>query len=203
MKQKLVIYGAGKTAEKIVFDYNCGGLYTPKSQFDIVGFIDDNKIGSFAGLPILGKKEDLPKLLNEGIDNIVVMLLTDTVKRLSLCKEIEQMGFKFPSFHPVLPSNIGKGVYVHESSTFLGIPRQIKDFSIISAYVTLEGGVSIGEGVFICPYVFLGCESEVGDASILYPRSSLKPGIKVGANCIIGPHLYIHKNLSDNSKKLR
>lgn len=200
MKPKLIIYGAGDNGGRFACEYRDIGKY---SAFDLVGFIDDFKNGSVAGFPILGSKERLPQLKEEGIDNIVVSLVTDPIKRLETCLELEEMGFKFPSFYPYLPKEmvIGKGVFMYDNVTLLGIHQEIGDFSIIGPYVTLEGETKIGKGVILSPYTFIGHGSEIGDATVFYPKSSCLLHIKVGKNCVIFPNKIVHKNLEDNKKK--
>lgn len=202
-KPKLVVYGAGYTADMFISKYEDNGLC---ADFDFKGFIDDVKEGSHLGYPIIGKKEDLPNLLKSGIENIVVFLFSNPRKRLETCLELEQMGFNFPSYHNKRisqESTIGKGVYIHDTATLMGSNQNLGDFSLVNAYATVEGGVNVGKGTILAPYVFIGYNSKIGDATFFAPRATCLPGTNVGNNCVIGPHVIVHKKLEDGKKKLK
>jgi acetyltransferase-like isoleucine patch superfamily enzyme len=195
-KPKLLIYGAGYTGELLATDY----LNGTKNDYEVVGFIDDKKTGSLAGLPILGPKEKLPELKEKGIDNIIVSLFQDAKLRLRICSALEEIGFNFPSLAPKIPGtvNIGKGVYVRENVDFLGFHQDIGDFSVIGSYAVIEGGVKIGKGVLLSPHTFVGRDVAIGDGTVLYPHAGISPMVKIGKHCIVGPNTHLSKDLGDN-----
>lgn len=196
MKPKWVIYGAGDNGGKIAYEHRNLGKY---NHLDLVGFLDDRKKGEFVGLPILGGKKDLKSILNEGIDHVLVTTLEDSKNRLERCLEMEEMGYKFPSFHGYLPpeTKVGKGVFIYDNATLLGFDQEIDDFSIIGPYVTLEGRTKLGKGTVLCPYSFVGHNAEIGDATTMYPRSTCLPYTKIGKECKIGHHSIAHKEIKD------
>jgi len=198
-KGRLVIYGAADNGGRLAYDYLHGRRL---NDFDLIGFIDDHKMGKFAGFPILGNKNDLQDIRERGIDNIVVFLMKDPIKRLELCLELEKMQFNFPNIcgHNSEEGHIGKGVYVHESSVFLGFDQKVEDFTVIGPHTTIEGRTQIGRGSILCPYSFLGYNSRIGEASILYPRASILPGVKIGDKCVVGYHVVQKKDMG-NSKR--
>jgi len=197
---KLVVYGAGDNGREFVYRHRHEGL---NSEFEVVGFVDDFFNEGFLECPVLGKGSDLPRLKEQGVDNIIVFLLEKPQSRLKTCLELEQIGFKFPSSKPPydIGVNIGKGVYIHPAATFLGIGGQdIGDFSIIGPYSTVEGGVKLGKGVILSPYVCVHKNVSIGDGSVLYSRATCFPNIKIGKNCIVAPHGIVKKFLRDNAK---
>lgn len=185
--KKIVIYGAEDNGKKLAYEYR---ERKRLHNFELVGFIDDFKRGYELDFPILGGKEILPKLKAEEVDNIVVFLFKNPRKRLDTCLELESMGFNFPSFigkdFPDV-SSIGKGVYIHDNATFLGVDYKIGDFSVIGPYATIEGRTTIGKGCIICPYVFIGHNSEIGDASVIYPYAYISPKVQLDKRSIISP----------------
>ncbi len=203
MKKKLVFYGAAFSAKNWIFDYNKGKY----PDFDLIGLIDDDdrKKRDLDGVHILGNRTILPELLSQGIDHIIVSLLGDSVKRLETCLELEKLGFKFPSMvPPLIRENLHcSGVYVDESVKFLGLPAKLGDFCVVGPFGCIEGGVSIGKGVILRPYVFVGYSVEIGDGTIVNPGASITPKHKVGRECEIGYHVVVHRDIPDNTKFFR
>jgi len=189
--EKLVIYGAGDNAQKLTYEHKQGKRL---NEFELVGFVDDFKKENILGLPILGDYQVFSELKSKGINNVLVSLLKNPRLRLKRCLELESLGFNFPN---LLNSNIsalakiGKGVYIDDTSVFMGINQNIGNFSVIGPYTTIEGRTNIGNGCIICPYVFLGYNSEIGESSVIYPRSTISPGVKLKENSIIKPHSLI------------
>lgn len=206
MKKKLVIYGAGDNGVQLALDIQKGRKLT---GYEFTGFVDDHKVGSVGGMKILGGKESLKELISRGHNNIVVFLLDNPVKRLEVCSSIEKLGFNFPSIYSKdsLTDNpnlqIGKGVYIHDTSVFLGYDQKVGDFSVIGPHTTLEGRVSIGKGTVICPYGFVGYQVDIGNACLLGVRSSILPKVNLGDRVTIGPHVLQRKNLENDGKNLR
>lgn len=211
MIHKLIVYGAGYNGEIIADEYmrhNRAFL-----DYQLVGFIDDTKNGDCLGFPILGGKETLPDLLDDGIDHIMVTLLSNPVKRLETCLKLEEMGFQFPSYCPNLPKQIlpnlpapvtvGKGVLIDDTAKFLGYNITLGDFCMVSHLATIESGSTLGKGVIIHPYAFVGYDSRIGDSSVLYTRSTCLPQTKIGKNCVIGTHVVAKNTLQDGTKKVR
>lgn len=204
-RPKLVFYGAGANASEVVIKYRKNKVL---QDYNLIGFIDDRKTEEVLGLPILGTRQDLKKLKDEkGIDNIMISLLTDPVRRLQVCLEIEEMGFKFPSCYPSHFDRpyvkIGKGVYIHETSQLIGCNIDIGDFSVFSVYTLIEENAKIGKGVILQPYTFIGIGTEIGDATVFNAKSSCLPiNHKVGKECWIGPHVIVHKDLADRTRLL-
>lgn len=195
-KPKLLIYGAGYTGELLATDY----LRGRKNDYEVVGFIDDKKTGTWANLPILGPKEKLPELREKGIDNIIVSLFQKANLRLRICSELEKIGFNFPSIAPAIPGtvHIGKGVYVRENVDFLGYHQVIGDFSVIGSYAVIEGGVKIGKGVLLSPHTFVGRDVVIGDGTTLFPHAGISPMVNVGKHCIVGSNTHVSKDLGDS-----
>lgn len=202
MKPKLIIYGAGDNGNKFAQDYRSLGR---KNHFNLIGFVDDYREGQFSGFPILGKKKDLPNLRKQGIENIIVTLFGNPVRRLETCLEIERMGYSFPSLHHDIPdkTKIGKGVYIHPTAVLLGFDQELGDFSVVGPYATIEGRIKTGKGVVFCPYTFIGHSSVIGDGTVFYPRSTCLPNTNIGKKCIVGPNALVRGKVDDHRSVLR
>lgn len=197
----LAIYGAGYLGQQYAERFRQGWL--TNSRF--VGFVDDHKEGVVGGIPLLGKRGDLPRLRQSGIDELVITIFGDPRTRLELFLEADKLGFSFPSFWPNQEPGIvvGRGVYIHERAVMLGIGQEFADFSAVSAFTTVEGGVSVGRGAIFTPYVFIGYEARIGEGVLFLPRSSCAPKKRIGKNCVIGPHVFVHRDLPDGTRKMK
>lgn len=205
MKQKLIIYGAGEIGRFLVYNYNKNN-FGKIGLYKIVGFVDDYKTGTIDNLPILGTSKDLPTLINNGINNIIISFIHPIIKRLEICNKIESLGFLFPSFfkeEKIPPGfKIGHGVIIDPNAHFLGYTGEINDFSIIGPFAIIEGGVKINKNVFIGPEVFIGYKTEIGESTAIFPKAYCKPKIKIGKNCEILPGTFQYKSLSDNTRSM-
>jgi acetyltransferase-like isoleucine patch superfamily enzyme len=217
-REPLLLYGAGDITARFIADYKHKGRHA--ERFTIAGIIDDYKTGELLGIPILGKKDILPELLDKGINNIALTILFDPSKRLDACYALEQMGYNFPSIiNADLPQGIkiGKGVYIHEKAELLGYNMEIGDFSVIGAGVqtgvdvefinkhnvivkelTVVERSKIGKGVLISPGVVVGYDSEIGDATVMYPNSMCVPHTKIGKRCTINMGAIAHRIVPDD-----
>ncbi len=206
MGNKLIIYGAGDTGMQLAHEVNAGKKLR---DYQFQGFVDDFKpdsIISFNGFMLWGNSAVLPLLFKKGFNNIVVSLVKNLQDRLEKFSELEKLGFSFPSIVPAgLPKNlrIGKGVYIHDSSEFIGDNQVIEDYAVIGPFALIEGSSYIGKGSILRPYSFLGSHSSLGEASEIGLRSSVLPEVRIGNNCLIGPHVLQHKNLNHGQKNLR
>lgn len=200
MKPKLVVYGAGVMGSAVATGYRDQGTL---SEFDLIGFIDNNKSGSWVGFPILGKEDRLPSLREGGVENIIVAISDHSI-RPELCSKLEKAGYSFPTVSPVLPKEvkIGRGCLVDSSAVFLGINQEVGDFCVIGPQAVIEGESKLSMGVYLCPHTFIGAYSQVGEGTVFYPFSGCKPYVRVGKNCVIGPQVFLRKNLEDGKKKL-
>lgn len=201
-KKEFVIYGARDIGVLIAHEHSLNKILR---DYSFGGFIDDLKQGKVNGYPIIGNRVDLSRLRKEGVDNIIVTMLDNPVKRLELCLELEKMGFDFPSIYNCnIPeeTQIGKGVHMHDSVVLFG-NQKIGDHSTIGPYVLIEGRTNIGKGVFMRPQCFIGYGVQIGDATTINVKASIMPGLRIGKGCVIGPHVLQTKDLEDGQKNLR
>ncbi|MEK6850656.1 MAG: hypothetical protein AABX85_03725 [Nanoarchaeota archaeon] len=204
MKEKLFIYGAGDNGVRLALDMQDGKKL---KNYHFSGFVDDSKSGLVVGFKVLGAWDVCEELLDRGINNAVVSLLGDPVKRLSKCLELEKMGFNFPSVYSYenVPRTVekGNGIFIHETSVFLGYDQKIGDYVVIGPNTTIQGRTSIGRGSIVCPHSFLGYNSLVGEACLLGVRSTVLPNLTLGNRVVVGPHVLQHRNLGDDEKSIR
>jgi len=203
MKKPLIIYGAGDNGVRLALDIFEGRKLT---EYIVCGFVDDGKRGKVLGFDIVGGREHLDELLRKGIGNVVVSLVGNPVARLERCEELKRKGFKFPSVYGTnVPSSarVGEGVFVHETSAFLGYDQDVADYAVIGPNTTIEGRTLIGRGTIVCPHAFVGYSSSTGEACLLGIRSTLMPNLSIGDKSILGHHVLQHKNLASGEKNLR
>lgn len=193
---KFFIYGFGHNAKKFAWNYVHNKFF---NELEFVGFVDDAEKGEYLGFPILGDNKVFNNLKKRGINNVFVTLLKNPRRRLEKCLELENKGFKFPNF---IQNNFSgevnfKGVYIDETSKFLGVDFNLGDFSLIGPYSTIEGKSTLGKGAIVSPYSFVGYNSGIGDGSVLYPYAGIAPNKKIGKFCIIGPKVFQKQHLGD------
>lgn len=186
MVLRTVIFGAGHNGAVVAWNNKCG-MY---KDVQIVGFIDDNKKGVWAGLPIIGESKDIENLRSaHNIDAILVTAIADPKSRLELCDKIRAMGYASPSLVPLLPPwiEIGDGVYVDERAVLHGCNIKLGDYSIVGPGAYIEGDVELGRGTIAMAHSFIAFGSKIGDASCVCQKAIVKPGCLVGRDCYIHP----------------
>ncbi|HTO38180.1 MAG TPA: acetyltransferase [Brumimicrobium sp.] len=195
MKDKAIIVGAG-TYGQVYSEYL-------NIEYDIVGFIDDDKnlIGKEVnGIKVLGNFKHLLEKIDKSI--AVFIPIGNNEVRGRLLNQMELSGFSTPSFihssveiHPTV--YLGKAVYVLPNSS-------IMPFSFIENHVMISMGVNIAHHTHIEEGVFLSQGVNVG-ASILLKKSAfigigatIMTGVKeIGAYSLIGAGSVIIQDVPD------
>lgn len=202
MVQEVIVYGAGLTgigiAEWIRQEHT--------TKYKVVGFIDDYKKEHNYPVPILGNFEELKKIKNDGLDNIILGFVFPVEVRLRKGLELLDLGFKLPSLYPPEVKDkwgvsIGRGVLIYNNAT-VNPNVKLGDLVGINAYSNIESS-EISEGVIITQHVSIGSKSYVGKGTIIYPGARILPNVKIGEFCHIGPNAVVNKDLKDKTKYLR
>ena len=195
MKEKCIIVGAG-TYGQVYAEYL-------KDDYEIIGFIDDDKSifdTKINGLHVLG---DFDFLLNN-IDcstNVFIPIGNNKV-RVALLKKIIEKGFKTPNFihktaqihHSV---QIGKGVYILPGTQIMPL-TQIKDFVLISMGVNIAHHTMIEEGCFFSQGSNIGANISFKKNVFCGISSTVMTGVKeVGRNSLIGAAAVIIRDVPD------
>jgi UDP-N-acetylbacillosamine N-acetyltransferase len=195
-KEKLVIWGASGHAS-VVAD-----IVRLNNQYEIVGFLDDFNTElyntDFCGAPILGGKEKLKTLFEDGVKNIIFGF-GNCGARIKLSKIAEEIGFSLVNaIHPtaVIAGNVrlGEGVVV-AAGAVINPGTKIGDNVIINTSASVDHDCVISDGVHICPGVHLAGLVEIGKGSWIGIGSVVKDKIKIGANSITGAGSVVIKDI--------
>jgi len=165
----LVIWGTGGHA-RVVADIVRSG-----AEYEVVGFLDDlnpeRQGQSFCEAPILGGKEKLNELVDQGVRR-VILALGDNAARGRLAAEIVARGF-------VLARAI------HPRATVASDVR-IGGGTVIAAGAVVNPNVTLGENVIINTCASVDHDSVVGDVAHVSPGARLAGGARVGDEAWIG-----------------
>jgi len=205
MKQ-IIIFGTGGNCIDIldsIFEIN-----KLNKQFEILGFLDDNKEKDkllINGFPVLGNLDKAKEYVNydsiffiNGIgssrtfynrENIIERLNFDNSKYISIIHPksfismFASIGFGVNVFANVtIGSNVVIGNHVNIlPNSIISHDSKIGDFSIITGGVCISGNVNIGKSCYIGT------------------NSSIKEGVSVSDYCLIGMHSLVNKNTEKRS----
>ena len=199
MKNKIVIWGASGHAFVIVDILNL------RDEYEIVGFLDDiNKdlYGSdFCGAKILGGREKLKSLYDDGVRNLI-MGIGNCSARIDLSNIALKKGFSLVNaIHPsaVVAGGVklGKGVAIMAGSV-INSGSKIGNNVIINTCASIDHDCIIGDGVHICPGVHLAGSVEIGKGSWVGIGSIVIDKVKIGERTIIGAGSVVVKDIPSN-----
>lgn len=162
--ENILILGAGGHAKVIVDIVDLQGKY------NLVGIIDQNLAEKkpLLGYPLLGKEEDLPKLIKEHAIKGIIIAIGDNFIRSKAATRIKE---KYPE--------LSFSTAIHPK-TIIARDVEVGEGTVIMAGVSVNPGSTLGIFCILNTNSILDHDSSMGDFS------SLAPGVTVGGDCIIG-----------------
>ncbi|SCX02844.1 sugar O-acyltransferase, sialic acid O-acetyltransferase NeuD family [Lachnospiraceae bacterium YSD2013] len=201
MAEKIVLVGGGGHCKSVLNTIYKLGIYT-----DVV--ITDSALapGSMIlNAKVVGDDSTLPDLLKQGYSNAIITVgsIKSTDVRRKIYKELEQLGFGFPTIIDPSASvseyaEIGEGVFVGSNAS-VNAEAQIGAFAIINTSAIIEHESSIGRfshiavGATVCGNVLVGDDVFVGAGATLIQ------GVTIGDCAIIGAGSLVNKDVYPNS----
>lgn len=186
-RKKIVIWGASGHASVVANIVELNGLY------EIFGFLDDfdprRRDAIFCGAPILGGREVLSKLFDEGVRNII-MGFGDCLARIELSDFAVRRGFSVANaIHPsaviAASATIGDGIVV-VGGAVINPGAKIGNNVIVNTCASVDHDCIIGDGAHICPGARLAGRVEVGKASWIGIGATVVDGVRIGEQSVIG-----------------
>ena len=202
--KKIIIVGAGGFGRELlqwIKDIN-----SRQQRWEILGFIDDNlqALNDIeCDFPIIGSIQNwTPKqdelfacaIANPKIKEKIVNLLSDKgaifqsiIHPSAIIGELNRIGQGFVAYPGAcVTANVCIGDFVTLLNSSIGHDAVIGDFSTISSFCDITGGVKIGKGAFlgshatIIPQKKIGDHAYIGAGSVVI--SNIKENMKVMGN---------------------
>ncbi len=196
--ENILILGAGGHAKVIV------DIVEEAGKYNLVGILDQNfaEKEPLLGYPLLGKEEDLPKLIKEHAIRGIIIAIGDNFIRSEVAKGIKENypELSFPSaIHP--KTIIAKDVKIGEGTVIMaGVSinpgSTIGSFCILNTNAIFDHDSSMGDFSSLAPGVTVGGDCQVGSHSAIGIGSTILHGIKVGEHSVIGAASLVNKRIS-------
>ena len=175
------------------------------NEYDEIGIID-NLYCSCLGIPVIGKDEDIPRLIESGWNNafITVGSVGNTSIRRKLYKVLNDLEIKVPVIvdpTAVIAKGavIGRGTFIGKRAV-INTNSNIGECAIINTGAIIEHDCIIGDfthispGTVICGGVKIGNDSHVGAGAVV------RQFITIGNCSLIGAGSVVVKDIEDNKK---
>lgn len=194
----LIIIGNGGHARA------CMDVIISLENYKIEGLIlsDQDFDKTKSAYPVLGKDQDLKKLLNSSKNVFIgVGQIKNFQPRLRLYKLIKDRGAKLPTIiSPIAfcsqSALIGEGsILMHNA--LVNANTKVGVNCIINTKALLEHDVDIGSHCHISTGAIINGGVKIGEKSFIGSGVVMKEGIEIGKEVIIGAGLTITKNIPD------
>jgi sugar O-acyltransferase (sialic acid O-acetyltransferase NeuD family) len=185
--RKIILWGGGGHALVVADILRCQG------GWEIVGFLDDadadRRGEAFGGATILGGREQLARLREQGVGHAIVAF-GDCAARLELADVVRRHGFELATaVHPrstvARDVSIGAGTVI-AAGAILNPAARLGENVIINTAASVDHECVIEDGAHVSPGAHLGGRVRVGRAAWIGIGASVVPRITIGAGSIIG-----------------
>jgi sugar O-acyltransferase (sialic acid O-acetyltransferase NeuD family) len=186
---QIIIYGAGGHAKAVMEMVQAIGA------FRIAGILDDNAAltgNSVLGIPVLGTRELLPRLVEQGVRLAAngVGGIIDINIRVKLFDLLTGYGFAFPILrHPramVEPSaQVFDGVQVF-ANAYVGSSTILHEKCMVNTGAIISHDCEIGSFTHIAPGAMLAGHVHVGEKALVGMGVTTTIGIKIGSGARVG-----------------
>ncbi|GGE39596.1 acetyltransferase [Actibacterium pelagium] len=196
---RCVILGSGGHGRAVA------GLAQLIQGLDVVGVLDEfagSKGEKVSGIPVVGIYADLPILLREGIDSVLIAVGNNT-RRASLFQMAQDLGADLPSLcHPsavVEPSaTIGKGSYIGAMS-YVGVEANVRNGVLVNTRVSIDHECQIDDFVSIAPASTIAGRSRIEVNACVGMGCSIADRVNVGASTIVGAGAVVLSDIPANA----
>lgn len=167
--ESIVIIGGGGHAKVLI------NVLKKNSDFNIIGYTDNNNCGEILGIKYLGDDKALDKLIKNGLCKNAALGIGQidlNSKRPAILKDIIRLGFE-------LPAIVSKNSVINEDII-------IDEGTVVFDGVVINSGTKIGRFSIINTGVIIDHDCEIGDHTHIATGAVLSGGVKVGNYCMIG-----------------
>lgn len=182
-----MIWGASGHASVVADIVRC------RDEYEIVGFLDDvspeHAGSSFCEAPILGGREQLDGLLEDGIEHLILGF-GNCDARLHLAKFSTEKGFRLATaIHPkatvAYNVEVGDGTVI-VAGAVVNPGAEVGDNVIINTSASVDHDCIIEDGAHICPGACLAGEVRVGRGSWVGVGATAVDGVCIGEGTMVG-----------------
>lgn len=144
---------------------------------------------SAAGLAVLGGREVLPRLRDEGVDG-VVFGFGDGAGRRALIGQIRAAGLELPVLvHPA--ASISSGAVVGAGSQVLALARvavgvRIGEGVLVNTGAIVEHDVRVADGASLLPGCTIASRVHIGEDATIGSGAVIVPDLRIGAGATVG-----------------
>ena len=195
----LLLIGAGGHAK------SCLDVIEASSDFNILGFLDNNKRGKCLRYEILGD-DTLLKTIRVDCESAFITIgqIKSSEIRRALYEQLKTLNFNIPSFvseTAILSSSalIGEGTIAMHGS-IINAEASIGKNCILNSKSLIEHDVTVGNFCHISTGAIVNGGCIIGSDSFIGSGSVVREGIKIGNNCVIGANTFVSSDLEDNTK---
>jgi sugar O-acyltransferase (sialic acid O-acetyltransferase NeuD family) len=187
-KPYLLIFGGGGHAKTII------DMIRQMKEWEIAGIVDDDPglASPMLDVPVLGTRELLPGLLEQGVLSAVnaVGAIMDIDIRVRIFELLESTGFSLPvMIHPratVEPSaQIEEGVQVL-ANAYIGSQTHLHAKCMVNTSAVVSHDCEIGSYTHIAPGALLAGEVLVGEKTLVGMGATTTIGVQIGSAVRIG-----------------
>ena len=197
MAPPLVIWGAGDHALVVA------EIVRLRAEYELIGWLDDVNVdrhgATYAGLPILGGREQLERLRGQGVDHIAVAIGRCDA-RLRRAELARHSGYRLPALiHP--RASVGTGVPIGEGTVLkagaiVDVSAEI-GAAVILSHVSVGHGSILEDGVLLSCGVCLAGRVRAGRGSSLGAGVAVRDRIQIGRGCLIGTGAVVVRDIPD------
>ncbi|MFI4992209.1 MAG: NeuD/PglB/VioB family sugar acetyltransferase [Solirubrobacterales bacterium] len=161
-------------------------------DFDVVGLIDDQpaNVGRrIAGLSVIGSGADLPRLVQDGVEGLVLGFGA-TEGRAGIVAAAEAAGLALPSLvhpsaHVASSAAIASGVQVL-AHAIIGPGAQIGRGALVNSGAIIEHDAVVCDFAVIDPGAVLAGRAIIGESVEIGTGAVVLPDIDIGAHAVVG-----------------
>ena len=192
MVKKIIIIGCGGHS-KVLID-----IIMTLNNYEIVGFYDDNIIGSFCNYPIFGKVNEI---VNDPEFYYIIGIGNNTIRKFIFEK------YNFLNWDTLIHSTsiISKNATIKKGSvvcagSVIQTEVIIEENCIINTNCSVDHESVIGNHSSICPGSVICGRVIIEDLCFIGANSTVIQNLKIGYGSIIGAGSVIIKNVLPNTK---
>ena len=195
--KKIVIVGAGgfgRETAALICDIN-----KKKSEWDFLGFIDDNVAGeTVEGYPVLGTVDWLVHMEEKPY---VTIAIANSAVREKIAQQLLSEGFQFPTLiHPTVtigPAvSIGKGCIICRNVIFT-TNIKVRDFCILNLNCTFGHDTELCEYISMMSHTAIAGDVKIGKSCYFGLHCTVINMINIGDHCTFGAGCVVVEDITE------